>query len=155
DLNGVEGIDFNGKGGADRITVGDLSGTGVQEVNLDLGGQDGAADNVIVQGTQGDDVVSVTGDANSTTVQGLSAQINITGAEAANDRLTINAGDGDDVVTASGQAAGAISLTANGENGNDILIGGAASNVLNGGAGDDVLFAGPGTTSLDGGPGNN
>jgi Ca2+-binding RTX toxin-like protein len=127
----------------------------VKEVNLDLGGQDNPADNVIVQGTQGDDTIVVTGDANSTTVQGLSAQINITGAEAANDRLTINAGDGDDVVTASGQAAGAISLTANGENGNDILIGGGGNNVLNGGPGDDVLIGGTGTNAFDGGPGNN
>src|SRR5262245_15127401 len=50
DLNDVEGIDFNALGGADKITVGDLSGTDVVEVNLNLastlGGTagDGAAD---------------------------------------------------------------------------------------------------------------
>src|SRR5262249_7858715 len=38
DLNGVEGIDFNALGGADKITVNDLSGTSVTEVNLNLAG---------------------------------------------------------------------------------------------------------------------
>ena len=32
DLNDVEGIDFNALGGADRITVNDLSGTDVTEI---------------------------------------------------------------------------------------------------------------------------
>ena len=36
DLNDVEGIDFNALGGADIITVNDLSGTDVTEVNLNL-----------------------------------------------------------------------------------------------------------------------
>src|SRR5262249_56459875 len=36
DLGGVEGIDFNAKGGADIVTVNDLSGTDVTQVNLNL-----------------------------------------------------------------------------------------------------------------------
>ena len=43
DLNGVENIQFNALGGADTITVNDLTGTDVNQVNLDLGGNDGAA----------------------------------------------------------------------------------------------------------------
>src|SRR5205814_2387672 len=38
DLNDVEAIEFNARGGADTITVGNLSGTDVVEVNLDLAG---------------------------------------------------------------------------------------------------------------------
>ena len=38
DLNDVEAIDFNALGGADTITVNDLSGTDVTEVNLNLAG---------------------------------------------------------------------------------------------------------------------
>ena len=86
---------------------------------------------------------------------GLAAQVNITGAEAANDRLTINTLGGDDVVDASGLSAGAIPLTANGGDGDDVLIGGAGNDTLNGGAGDDVLIGGPGQDVLDGGPGDN
>jgi Ca2+-binding RTX toxin-like protein len=137
--------------------VNDLSGTDVVEVNLNLTEAAGlaGADTVIVQGTSGDDVALVVGNAAETAVLGLAAQVNITGAESANDRLTINALAGDDVVEASGLAAGAIRLTENGGNGADVLIGGAGDDVLSGGAGDDVLIGGPGLDSLDGGPGDN
>jgi Ca2+-binding RTX toxin-like protein len=161
DLNDVEQIDFNALGGADNIVVHDLSGTDAQEINLNLAGTiggtagDGAADTVIVTGTNGDDIVNVFGDASSTTVLGLPAQVNITGTEATNDRLTVNALAGDDVVTASGLAASAIQLTADGGDGDDILIGGAGNDTLLGGAGDDVLIGGDGQDILDGGPGNN
>ena len=36
DLNGVEHIQFNALGGADNITVSDLTGTDVKQVALDL-----------------------------------------------------------------------------------------------------------------------
>ena len=80
--------------------------------------------------------------------------MNITGAEAANDRLTVNALAGDDVVEASGLAAGAIQLTADGGDGDDVLVGGDGNDVLLGGDGDDVLIGGPGIDVLDGGPGD-
>ena len=61
DLDDVENIDFRALGGADNIVVGDLTGTDVTRIDLDLrgpnGGGDGAADTVTVNGTQGADVV--------------------------------------------------------------------------------------------------
>src|SRR4029077_4964721 len=36
DLNGIENIDFNALGGADNVNVGDLTGTGVTQVAIDL-----------------------------------------------------------------------------------------------------------------------
>ncbi len=112
DLNDIEGVDFNALGGADTVRVNDLSGTDMTEVNTNLaaagGAGDAAADNVIVAGTNGDDVSIVTGDATGVAVLGLAARVNITGAEVANDRLRVNALAGDDVVEASGLAAGAI-----------------------------------------------
>ena len=159
DLNDVESIDFNALGGADVVTVNDLSGTDVTEVNVNLGAFGGAGDaqpdSVIVAGTNGDDVALVFGDATGTSVLGLAAQVNITGAEAANDRLVVNALAGDDVVEASGLAAGAIQLVADGGMGNDVLIGGDGNDVLSGGDGDDVLIGGPGIDVLDGGAGDN
>jgi Ca2+-binding RTX toxin-like protein len=161
DLNAVETIDINARGGADTINVHDLTGTNVTEVNLNLestpgsGTGDGQADNVIVNGTDGEDVIVVAGDASGTAVLGLAAQVNITGAEAANDRLTINALGGDDVVEASGLSADAIQFAADGGDGDDVLIGGAGNDTLLGGAGDDVLNGGPGLDFLDGGTGNN
>jgi Ca2+-binding RTX toxin-like protein len=161
DLNDVEGIAFTARGGADTITASDLSGTDVTEINLNLestpgsGVGDGAADSIIVTGTNGDDVVLVEGDASGTSVLGLAARVNITGAEAANDRLTINALAGNDVVDGSGLAAAAIQLTANGGLGDDILLGGAGNDTLAGGDNDDVLLGGPGLDVLDGGLGEN
>jgi Ca2+-binding RTX toxin-like protein len=73
----------------------------------------------------------------------------------ANDRLTVSTGDGDDVVQADGLAATAIQFAANGENGDDILIGNAGNNTLSGGAGDDILIGNGGVDVLDGGPGSN
>jgi Ca2+-binding RTX toxin-like protein len=158
DLNDVEGIDFNAQGGADVVNVGDLSGTDVVEVNLNLAAGsagDGAADVVNVVGTNGDDVILLFGNASGTSVIGLAAQVNITGAEAANDRVVVNALAGDDVVEASSLAAGAIQLVADGGANDDILIGGEGTDTLLGGDGDDVLLGGPGSDVLDGGAGDN
>ena len=158
DLNDVEQIDFNALGGADIITVNDLSGTDVTEINLNLaasgGGTDGQADSVIVKGTSGDDVILAQGDASGVAVIGLAARVNITGADAAHDRLVINALEGDDVVEASGLTASSILLTADGGAGNDVLIGGDGNDTLLGGDGDDVLLGGLGLDVLDGGPGD-
>src|SRR3954468_11708303 len=104
DAAGLETVTFNALGGADNITVGDLSGTGVTSVNLNLaatgGAGDGAADIVTVFGTNGDDAISVVGGGTSVSVVGLPAQVNVTGAEAANDALVVNALGGNDGVTA-------------------------------------------------------
>jgi Ca2+-binding RTX toxin-like protein len=159
DLNAVEGIDFNALGGPDTVTVNDLSGTDATEVNVNLAGSngqgDGAADSVVLSGSSGDDVAHVFGDAGFVSVLGLAAQINISGSEAASDKLFFNMQAGDDVVEASALAAGIISLTAHGDDGNDILIGSAAADLLFGDAGDDVLLGGPGQDVLDGGTGDN
>jgi Ca2+-binding RTX toxin-like protein len=141
--------------------VGDLTGTDLSQLNLDLasppgsGQGDGQADTIIVNGTSGDDVVSVAGNSSGVAVLGLAAQVNITGSEAANDRLIVKALAGDDVVEASGLSAGAIQLTEDGGSGDDVLIGSDGNDTLLGGDGDDVLIGGPGQDILDGGTGDN
>jgi Ca2+-binding RTX toxin-like protein len=159
DTAGVERVDFKALGAADSVTVGDLGGTDVDEVNVDLagsgGGGDGAADSVVVKGTNRDDVVFVTGANGGASVLGLAARVNISNAEQANDTLTVDALAGDDVVFGGGLAASAIQLTEAGGEGDDILIGGDGNDTLRGEAGDDMLLGGPGQDVLDGGPGNN
>ena len=64
DLNSVEKIQVNALGGADTITVNDLSGTGVKQVAIDLAAGTGVpataqADTVIVNGTAGNDHITV------------------------------------------------------------------------------------------------
>ncbi len=158
DLNDVESIVAKALGGADTITVNDLSGTDVRNVatdlNASLGGDDGAADNVIVNATAGDDVVTVDGTGPNVQVAGLATQVSLSGAIAGSDRVTVNALAGDDVVDATGLAADSALLTENGGTGDDVLLGGAGDDTLLGGAGDDVLIGGPGNDILDGAPGD-
>jgi Ca2+-binding RTX toxin-like protein len=159
DLNDVESIVAKTLGGADTVTVGDLSGTDVTDVVADVaaggGGDDAAADNVIATGTNGDDVVSVVGAGPNASVGGLAARVTATGAIAGSDRLTVNALAGADVVDASGLAASSALLTLDGGDNDDVLIGGDGNDTLLGGNGDDVLIGGPGTDILDGGLGDN
>jgi Ca2+-binding RTX toxin-like protein len=155
DLNGVEHIQFNAKGGVDNINIHDLSGTNVNQVSVDLGfngAGDGAADTITIDATNGDDVIQIVGDASGIVILGLSEEIIITNPEAI-DRIVINGRGGDDVIEASGLSG--ILLTANGGDGNDVLIGSAGNDEIHGDAGDDVLIGGPGQDILDGGTGSN
>jgi Ca2+-binding RTX toxin-like protein len=160
DLNDVEGIDFNALGGADNITVNDLTSTDVTEVNLKLASTingntgDGAADSVTVFGTNDDDVALVVGDATGVSVLGLAAQVNITGTEAANDTLNVKTLAGDDAIEASALAAGAIRFTADGGADDDVLVGSDGDDTLIGGDGDDVLVGGLGIDVLNAAPGS-
>jgi Ca2+-binding RTX toxin-like protein len=158
DLDNVETIAVKALGGTDNLVVNDLSGTDVTSVVTDLnangGGDDGSPDNVITNATNGDDVVIVAGTGPSASVLGLAARVDVAGAIAGSDRITVNALAGDDVIDASGLAADSALLTANGGDGDDVILGGAGDDTLLGGAGDDVLVGGPGIDILDGAPGS-
>jgi Ca2+-binding RTX toxin-like protein len=146
DLDDVEAIDLNALGSTDTTTVNDLSGTDLLELNVDQAGTiggtagDGQADTVVVNGTNGDDIIDVFGAGTSVSVVGLSAQVNITNAEGANDALVVNALGGDDGVTATTLPAGVIKLTIDGGDGDDSLLGSQGADVFLGGDGDDLTF---------------
>ena len=158
DLNGVEHIEVNARGGADTITVNELTGTDVNQVAIDLGAQpgspggDGAADTIVLNATNGDDAITIVNNNGIVTVSGLPEEVTISNFET-NDRIVINGLGGDDVITAS--ALTGMLLTANGGDGDDVLIGSPGNDTLTGGNGDDVLLGGGGQDVLDGGPGNN
>jgi Ca2+-binding RTX toxin-like protein len=151
DLHSVEQIQFNALGGADTITVEDLSGTGVRQVAIDLssppgsGSGDGQADTVIVNGRASNDHVTVAGSGTSLTVAGLPGQVSIIGSEGTNDALVINTLGGNDKIDASGLAAGVMRLTIDAGDGNDIIIGSGGADVLIGGAGNDIITGGLGS----------
>jgi Ca2+-binding RTX toxin-like protein len=114
DTAGVERVDLNAIGGADLVTVNDLSGTGVSAVNVDLAGTlggasgDGQPDRVVVNGSSGNDAVKVSGDASGVAVSGLSALVALRHQEPG-DALAVNGLGGNDTIDASGLAAGSIS----------------------------------------------
>jgi Ca2+-binding RTX toxin-like protein len=146
DLDDVEAIDLNALGNTDKLTMNDLSGTDLVEVNANLansiGGTsgDGAADVVIVNGTNGDDLIDVVGAGTSVSVLGLAARVNIGNAEGANDSLAISALGGDDGVTATALPAGVIELTIDGGTGEDTLLGSQGADTFQGGDANDFVF---------------
>src|SRR6516225_1418396 len=127
DLNGVERIQINALGGADTVTVNDLTGTDVKQVAIDLAGTpgsgqgDGAADSVTVNGTGGNDHITVASSGASVVVNGLAAQVTIAGAEPDKDSLVVNGAAGNDTINASALTAGQINLTINGDAGDDVI----------------------------------
>jgi Ca2+-binding RTX toxin-like protein len=157
DLNDVERIDFRALGGADSIVVGDLTGTDVVQVNVDLrgpsGGGDRQADAISVNATQGSDVFGISGDAGGVTVFGLPSRTNIFFSEAG-DRLTLNGLGGDDVIDATSLKAGVLSLTINGGLGADVILGSEDGDLVNGGDGNDLALLGAGSDTFVWNPGD-
>ncbi len=103
DLGGIETVAVFARGGAETITVGDLLGTEVDAVNLDLGlspggAADAQADTVVVNGRAARDVVDVSLVGSHALVAGLPARVQIGGAELA-DLLRIQTLGGNDDVT--------------------------------------------------------
>jgi Ca2+-binding RTX toxin-like protein len=177
----VEGVNVRTLGSADTVTTGDLDG--LKSVNVDLGafdgGDDGAADDVIVGGTDGDDEFAL-GD-NSIKGPG-GVPVSVTNQHSL-DRLIADGGLGDDAAVETGTAGDdSISFGRNGDavfvsNGTSLvntrtehtLIQGLGGNdqiagqngiadltrvTLDGGSGDDDLRGGDGDDLLLGGSGD-
>jgi hypothetical protein len=109
DTDGVEIVEDNPLGGADSVTVNDLTGTDVTQTNLDLAGAlggnagDGVVDNVIVNGTNGDDNINITGNGSGADVTGLATAVSVTHADPT-DVLSVNTLAGTDSVVTNGVA---------------------------------------------------
>ena len=138
DATGVEHVDLNPSGGADTVSVNDLTGTDVTQANIDLGGPDGQPDRVIQNGTMNPDTVHVSGDENAAHLTAFQTTLSVTGAEPAADTLTINGLAGADNLDASGLAAGPLGLIFNGGQGTDVMTGSQ---------GDDTFVWNPGDQS--------
>jgi Ca2+-binding RTX toxin-like protein len=147
DTAGVETVDLNAFGGADAVRVDDITGTGVANVNLDLGAGDGRTDQVVVEGTDGSDRVAVGGDASGVTVSGLPAQVTIHDQEPT-DQLAVEGNGGDDSLSATALTAQALGLTIDGGAGDDRIAGGAGGDVLEGSDGNDTIDGNGGSDAV-------
>src|SRR4051794_20110199 len=87
DLVGVEIPAVDAAGGPDLIDVGNLAGTGVARVDLNVGLLDGAVDSVLAQGTDGVDGIGASLLGDVARVTGLAAEVRVENADAT-DRLT-------------------------------------------------------------------
>lgn len=149
DVKSVERIEVAPLGGADNITVNDLTGTGVTQVAIDLAAAgtahgDGQSDRVLVNATAGNDVITIDRKGSTVTVSGLAETVTIAHAESALDRLTVSAGAGNDVIDASQLPDGRIGLALNGDAGNDNILGSRGNDTVIGGVGADTATLGAG-----------
>ena len=100
DLTHIEALHLDTLGGADNVTVGDMTGTSFRRADIDLsnaGSGDGAADVVTVSGSLRADRVRVAASGTRADVTGLRTETHITGADTV-DRLQVNTLGGDDRV---------------------------------------------------------
>jgi hypothetical protein len=136
ELDGVEVLRLAVGGGADAVTVDDLSATDTFQVDADLGA---GLDRAVVNAPDADEQVSVS-DFGAVSVLGPTF-VRFPQAEAA-DRLTVDGRGGDDILSAS--TAG-MTLTLEGGDGSDVVLGGP---------GDDTLVGGPDFDDVKGGKGD-
>jgi Ca2+-binding RTX toxin-like protein len=150
DTHGVESVDFNALGGSDSVVVGDLAGTGVSDVNLDLAGSlgggagDGQSDRIAINATDGDDVVDVSGDASAVAVTGRASRVTVRHSEPG-DELFVDGLGGNDSISATALAAQTLTT---------VLDGGVGNDRISGGPGVETLLGGDGNDSIDGNGGN-
>jgi Ca2+-binding RTX toxin-like protein len=104
DMTDVDEVDVAAQGGADQITVNDLTGSGVGFVGMTFAPDGGAPDTVIENGTPRRDNVNVTREGDDLFTVGFPAETRITGA-VPGDTLAINTLDGRDSVFVAPEAA--------------------------------------------------
>ncbi len=140
DVDDTERVDLRALGGTDNTVVNDLSATDVKNIALDLA-TDGAVDTTTINGTAGNDSITIAPNAGAVDVTGLGAAVKIERSEAANDLLNVNGLDGNDTISGAAGLAALIKLT---------IDGGAGNDTINGGDGAESLIGGDGNDSIDG-----
>ena len=91
DLHDVETVTVNALAGTDTINLNDITGSGITDINVNLGLNgvgDGASDTINI--SDGDVTVINNGNGNLTITDVFGATVHITGFEAANDHLVID-----------------------------------------------------------------
>jgi Ca2+-binding RTX toxin-like protein len=144
DVDDTERVDLRALGGVDNTVVNDLSATDVKNIVLDLA-NDGAADTTTINGTGGNDTITITPNAGAVDVAGLGAAVKIERSEAANDVLNVNGLDGNDTISGAAGLAALIKV---------VIAGGAGDDTINGGDGAESLIGGDGNDTIDGNGGS-
>jgi Ca2+-binding RTX toxin-like protein len=151
DMNGIENLALNTLGGADNVTVGDLTGTDLEHANVDLsasgGSGDGQPDTVSADGTSGADTVHVHSDpAGDVVVSGLATELQVSGSEAATsasagDTVQVDTLGGDDTITNGIGVSGPVGIGIDGGEGSDTVT-------YSGTQGDDTIGIAPNGTAV-------
>jgi Ca2+-binding RTX toxin-like protein len=151
DMNGIENLALNTLGGADTVTVGDLTGTDLKHANVDLsvagGSGDGQPDTVTADGTDGSDTLHVGFDpAGDVVVSGRATELRVSGSEpvtstSPGDTVRVNTLGGDDTITNGIGVSGPAAIGIDGGEGSDTVT-------YSGTRGDDTIGIAPNGTAV-------
>jgi Ca2+-binding RTX toxin-like protein len=144
--------------GIDNIEIGDLRGTDVRAVVVDLAlvadgtVGDGVRDTVTVNGSLRSEIITVTASGDDLIVNGLANTMRIANTDI-KDNVVVRGGDGADLISSATLPSSSAKLTLDGGAGSDVLIAGRNDTTLLGGAGNDLLIGNAGDDTLNGGSG--
>jgi Ca2+-binding RTX toxin-like protein len=110
----------------------------VKNILLDLA-NDAAVDTTTINGTGGNDAITIAPNAGAVDVTGLAAAVTIEHPEAANDLLTVNGLAGNDTISGAAGLAALIKVAIDGGDANDRINGGDGAESLVGGGGNDAI----------------
>jgi hypothetical protein len=126
DLNDIEEVQLNTFGGSDVVNVGDLTGTDLRALRVDLadplGNPDGAADALVLNGTPNSDDVHVVTDGTKIQAVGLLPFVELSGFDVI-DQLNITPAGGTDNFFASDAAKAKLNIVHSAETSNGQLVG--------------------------------
>ena len=145
---GVETVEPAPGSGLDTVAVGDLTGSAIKTVAVDLGGLDSRVDTVSIAGTAGPDKIKLAASGAGHAVTGLAATVTVDTTDPGQ-KIVVDAGDGDDEVDASGMTKDKTQPFLLGGPGKDVLIGSPGQDVINGGTGVDVALLGAGLDTFN------
>lgn len=161
ELKNIEKVKIELREGMDSATVGELSGTGITKVIIDLSrtagkAPDGEEDIVTANGSKGRDDISVLPTGNGFKILGLGADVKVKHIDEGMDGVTLKGLGGKDTLDASGLPKNYLDVTLEGGNGKDTLIGSKGDDYLGGGKGKDSIDGGKGDDDIygDGGKDN-
>ncbi|MBE2316466.1 hypothetical protein DVA67_010800 [Solirubrobacter sp. CPCC 204708] len=122
DMDNVEAAAIRALAGADDVAVGDLTGSDLKSVAVDLAAFDGtgdtAIDRVVATGTEGPDRVTLGSEGTAAVITGLKPLVGVTGAEP-QDSVTAALLGGDDRIASSAVPTGEARVDADGGPGVD------------------------------------
>jgi Ca2+-binding RTX toxin-like protein len=143
DLNDVERIEFHALGGADQVRVGDLTGTDVQQVAVDLAETTDVADSVLLLGRATGSTFSFSSNGDDLLARGVGADVTVSNAGALDHVAAVGAAGVVDTFAINGAAGNDVLHLS--VNGTQVLVDGLAATVeIRGDAGDRLVVGGNG-----------
>jgi uncharacterized repeat protein (TIGR03803 family) len=110
--------------------------------------------NLLVEGTSGDDVITLQTDGNGNLTATLNGATSQNFAVSQINSIDVEAGAGNDSVTIESSMPATLGVSVQGGPGDDTIMGGPGNDTLGGGAGNDSISGGPGDDSIKGGMGD-